>query len=792
MEKENNLFEVDKAEAAGQSISIKDVLYKYLNYGWLFAVVIIISLAAAWLYLRYTTPKYKVEATLMVRNDNSKMSSGGADAMFSSMLMMQSAVNKQNEIQLMLSRSMLMRVVKELGLTKTYYAEGKVKKTTTYKNSPIELVIVKQKDTTASFFWKLTIENEKTFRINEQKIEHQFNIPFETSEGTFMIKTLPSSPYGLLEYGYTIICVPEYIAAMRLSGGLDIKAAKDNSNVIMLEFTTEVPELGADVLNSLMSQYNQAAIEDKNETNLRVLSFLEDRLRLVESQLDSVETTLMDYRKSRDIIDLTAQSGLYFQNLTSTGQEIREQEVQIKVVELLENYIKDPRNRSNLVPTTMGITDPTLLELVNAYNQLVVSRQTELQTGANPQNPVVKNLDQNIEEARAKIQKSLVNIKGVYKGSMNTLEGQNKVFRNQISDIPEKEKGSRNIARQQEIKQSLYLYILQKKEESSIALASTIANARVLDPALSFKKQISPQKNFIYGMALVAGLLIPIIIIMLLDLFNDKVTTRTDITKSTQAPIIAEIGHNEGKEVLVFAEKSRSLIAEQIRILRSNLKFQLGDAYDRPAIMVTSSFSGEGKSFVSTNLAASTAITGKKTVILEFDLRKPKVMHGLGVRRSTGITTYLVGSITLEELPVAVEGIENLYVIPCGPVPPNPSELLLSPRIKTLFDWVRKEFEVVIIDTAPVGLVSDAMTLSRFADMTLYVVRQRYTFKRQLNMLDELYRLKKLPKIGLLVNDVIADGSRGYYGYGVSKYGYGYAYGASENSRKKKMKFFKK
>ena len=344
--------------------------------------------------------------------------------------------------------------------------------------------------------------------------------------------------------------------------------------------------------------------------------------------------------------------------------------------------------------------------------------------------------------------------------------------------IPEKERQSRERARQQEIKQNLYLYLLQKREESEISQASTIASSRIIDTALPAFNRVSPIPLKIYGIALLVGLLVPIIVIYIRELLNDKVTTKDDIVKVTRAPIVGEVGHSDEESTLLFPQSSRTIVAEQMRILRSNLKFVLAEKAESPTLLVTSSFSGEGKSFISTNLGATLALSGKRTVILEFDLRKPKILAGLGIPKgnTNGLTNYLVGSARPEDLTQSVPQIEGLFVISCGPVPPNPSEILLAPKVDELFKWLKANFDAIVIDTAPVGLVSDSFTLSRFADATIYVVRQRYTYKRQIKFVQELYDQQKLPNIGLLVNDVIPEGARGYYGYG-GGYGYGYGYG---------------
>jgi capsular exopolysaccharide synthesis family protein len=277
-------------------------------------------------------------------------------------------------------------------------------------------------------------------------------------------------------------------------------------------------------------------------------------------------------------------------------------------------------------------------------------------------------------------------------------------------------------------------------------------------------------------LAIFIGLGLPTVIIFIAEMLNDKVTTRYDIEKITDAPIMGEIGHSHADNVLIVNKTSRRMVAEQFRIIRTNLQYVLNNV-DRPVILVTSSFSGEGKSFVSTNMGAVLALTGKKTIILEFDIRKPKILAGLGIGKHPGISNFLVGKAALKDLVVPVSSQENLFVLPCGPVPPNPAELLLDHKVTELFQWLREEFDVVIIDTAPVGMVSDAMTLGKFADCTLYLVRQGYTYKKQVGLIDDLYKSKKLPSVSIVINDVKLKAGYGYYGYG--RYGYGYGYGNS-------------
>ncbi|NML19617.1 polysaccharide biosynthesis tyrosine autokinase [Pseudoflavitalea sp. G-6-1-2] len=780
-EKNPEIFEDSNLEKSAQVISVKEIAFKYFHYWWLFILFLAVAVLAAWLHLRYTTPMYKVASTLLIRNDNNVRPGGQQDAMLMGMMQMQSS-NKQNEIEILKSRAMMARVVRVLNLNVQYYVLGNVKTTNIYKEAPFEIDVREMTDSSRGFSYEIHLSSKNTFKVGTDPKERYFGEVLSMPEGKFVIQ-LNNSRYSSLTYQtYVVSYVPEYLAAISFEGGLQVKPANDQSNVLELTYVTDNPRMGADILNALMLEYNRAAIEDKNETNKKIIAFLDDRLRLVETQLGNVEKDLQQFKTSQEVIDLPAQSAFYMENLGDMRKSLQEQEISLRVAQLLENYVQNPANRNDLVPSTLGLEDPTLLDLVGGYNKLVMDKKAQLQTGATAGNPVVQNLDANIEDARLKIIRNLDNIKKSYLGTIAALSEQNKGLQTKLSSIPEKEKQAREKTRQQEIKQTLYLYLLQKKEESSIALASTISSARVVDNALSIGSKISPKRIQIYTIALLAGLLIPILIIYLVDLLNDKVTVRSDITSVTNAPVLAEIGHSENDKVLLFPQKSRSVVAEQLRILRSNLNFVLGDRFAKPAILVTSSFSGEGKSFISTNLGATLALSGKRTVILEFDLRKPKIVEGLGLAKGhgQGLTNYIIGGASLDQLVQRVPQVENLFVISCGPVPPNPSEILLDPRVAELFKWLKENFDAVIIDTAPIGLVSDAVTLSQYVDSTLYVLRQRYTFKRQLNFIDELYRQRKLPRMGLLVNDVKVSGVKGYYGYGAEKYGYGYGYGITD------------
>ena len=785
---ETEQFKALNKESVDGTFNLKEFLMKYIHYTWLFIICLVVALFCAWVYLRYTKPMYQVSSTMLIRNDQSSRGGGssqGDNNMFADLALFQSTTNKQNEMQILSSRSMMERVIRALDLQLVYYASGNVKITNLYKNQqPVNLRILKIADSTREFSITIRLKANNTFTLNDSEKIYNLGDIIEVAWGTFKVVKNPEG--NINQKNIIATWSPVFSAAARLQGQLAIKSADDMSTVLNLTCITENPQLGADIVNQLVVEYNKAAIEDKNAINKKILAFINDRIDLVESQLINVESDLLRYKTNRQIIDLKAQSEMYFGNKSELDKNILQQEIQLQVAGLVEDYIKQPQNKFTLVPSTLGLTDPTLLELVTVYNKLAAERLGELQTGATLDNPFIKNLEIEIENARLNILSNLSNIKQSYRNAINTLTVQSNLLRKEITSIPEKEQQGREKARQQEIKQNLYLYLLQKREESEIAQAAVIGSSRVIDEALPSYNRVSPVLIKIYTIAIILGLIVPVLIIYLIELFNDKVTTRSDIEKVTNAPILAEVGHNTSEDVLLFAQRTKSIIAEQFRIFRSNMRFQLGNVKHSPVILVTSSFSGEGKSFVSTNIGAALAVSGKKTVILEFDLRKPKVLSGLKLSKSQGITNYLVGAAKLQDLATPVPQVDGLFVIPCGPVPPNPSELLMTSQIQDLFVWLRQHFDAIIVDTAPIGLVSDAMNLGVYADATIYVVRQRYTFKRQLYLINNLHEQNKLPRIGLLVNDIITKGIQGYYGYGNAHYGYGYGYGYGYYDEEKK------
>lgn len=757
-------------QSEGIKVTFKDFIKKYLKYWPLFVVSVAAALAVAYIYLRYATPVYNASATLLIKSENTPY--GTANEEFESIFLYKGGNDVDNEIEVLKSKSLAKRVVNSLGLQSMYYTVGNVKTSLLYPGAPFRIKLLKIADTSENTVLNVKLISGNQFTIGDSKQVFNANTSFAIPEGMFELQ-MRDTLFGRLQYkDYVVELLTDESAVQTVLDGLKVAPIKDRSNVLLLTFQGVHPELARDILNDLMVQYKNASIEDKNQIALQTNNFINKRLDIIADELGAVETNLKDFRQKNQVINADIQSELFLTNQSEQEKQLAETEVKLSIIKYLQDYLIDDANKYSIVPSSLGIEDPVFMQLVKSYNELQLRRESELKT-TTVQNPIIKALDVQFEKLRADMRENLRNLHASAKLVRDQSVNKIKRFESSISSIPVKEKNLLDITRQQGIKQTLYLYLLQKREETAISLASTISNSQVLDTATAARQPIKPSAGGIKGIAIFLGLLIPAVLIYLRELLNDKLSGRQDINRITQAPIFGEIGHSDSGTALVVKKSSRNVISEQFRMIRTNMQYLVGR--DKPVILVTSTFSGEGKSFVSINVGAVMALAGKKTVIIEFDIRKPKIVAGLGLEKSPGITNYLVGGHSLENLPVAVPQVDNLYVVPCGAIPPNPAELLLDEKLPMIFEYLRKNFDVIIIDTAPVGLVSDAQVLSRYANSTLYIVRLNHTFKKHIHFLDDLYSNNKLPRLGVLVNDINA--SSDYYSYGnYNGYGYGYSY----------------
>lgn len=758
------------------NLSIKDLFYKYVRFLPLFLLSIAVALLIAFAYLRYSTRYYSASGSLQIKNDKPSQRNDKVEDLISGN---SKASNIQTEIEVLKSRPLMKRVVEKLNLQYSYTAQGKIKSFNAYREAPFRLEAFEIADSAHGFSMAIKFINANTFTVNNEATHFAFDQVFKNSAGVFRM-----SRAGVPASGseFVVDWRPSVVVASGLANSVKVLPKTAGTAILVISFETTNGTMAADVVNGLMVEYDSLTVEQNNYSNDQILLFINGRLNLLNSELDTLQLAYNKYKRDNNLIDVEKQTDSYLSRLKESDAGRVTQEFNLGQINEIERYLMDKENKySRVTPSALTIEDVTLNELVSAYNKAQLERQSLLSSKVPPSNPAVKELEGQIEKLRVSVLESIKNIRQSYVVAIETLRKQGAVEESRLQSLPSKMKELIELERQINTKQALYSLLESKREEAAISRASTISNSTIIDEASPSTVPVKPNKRSIQIIAVLIGIGLPGILIFMSEVLNDKITTRFDIEKISTVPIMGEIGHSYADSVLIVNKASRSMVAEQFRIIRSNLQFVLSKN-EKPVILVTSSFSGEGKSFISTNMGAVQALTGKKTIILEFDIRKPKVLSGLGMARSKGISNYLLGKSELPELILPVPDYENLYVLPCGPIPPNPSELLLDQKVADMFTWLKANFDVVVIDTAPVGMVSDAMTLGKFADCTLYLVRQGHTFKKQVALIDELYRDQKLPRVSIVINDVKVKPGYGYYGYGRYGYGYGYGAGKSENS----------
>jgi len=779
MSADNNII-YQHQDADSSNVTPRELVLRYLPFLPWVLLCLAISLSIAFIKLRYSPNVYDVVGTLQVADPNAF--SSGPDEI-QNLLFENPNKNINDEAQVLRSRNIARRVAHALGLELRYYNRGSIRSTEiSTEDSPFKFNIVSLRDSTSPFNISITIIDEQSFSLKENGPPIIFGQIFETADGRFLLTRTDYPISRLASREFDLSFAPAEERAIELVGGLSASPSGDSYNIMQLVYKTQNTRIGRNIVNQWMKEYQQVGLEEKKQAAFNVLQFIDEQLDTIEQNLGGVEKSLLGYRESFRVINPEKQSEQIFESKSQIEREIITQGVKIQIIDNLIRYISDNTSPYRQVASTLGIEEPSLALQIGEFNKLQVERETMLKTTTRT-NPIVSNLETTIEKLRQDILENLKNIRVGAVLVQENLDARNNEMGREISRIPAKEKELLDITRRQQILQELYSFLLQKKLETSIGSASTISNVRVIEPAYSTEVPVLPNRRSYYIMAFFLGLFIPSLIIFLFEYLNDKVKSRADINRQTKAPILGEVGHSDESGPLVVTRSSRRFIAEQFRIIRTNLQYML-PGEEKAVILVTSSTSGEGKSFVSTNVGAVLALAGKKTAILEFDIRKPKIMITLGLAKKTGITNFMIGKASYEELPVAVPGYDNLFVIPCGPVPPNPSELLLNDKLQGLIERLRRDFEYIVIDTAPIGLVSDAMILGKFADTSLYIVRHNFTFKKQLDLLDEVYINNRLPKLSIVVNDIQAQGGYGaYYGYGGYGYtGYGYGYGNGNGS----------
>jgi tyrosine-protein kinase Etk/Wzc len=774
--KKANSYKRTQPEEQGDLLAL--IRYRFLPYWPMFLVAALIAVAAALVYLRYTTPVYKIGGKLLVKDDKTGMDEA---SMLESLDFLGSKKVIDNEIEILRSRTLIREVIRHLNLFGEVVQKGQIRDVVAYTNSPVKIVFL-QPDSIRAGQAVVPLELDtagKSIRLNN--VAYPLYDTVSSPWGRIMVLPNPKAPPAGKTY-YLRITGEKQLTGILLSSLL-VEPLSKSGTVIKMEYSDVSPERGEDIVNELIKVYNKASVEDKNRTAASTMAFVEERLRVVTGELGEVEAQVAKFKTAEGIVDIGEQSKLFLESVQQNDSKMSESMMQLSVLDAIEKYVSGKREGENIVPATLGLSDPTLLALVNKLYEVDLQRERmKKNTGEN--SPLLESLNQQAARLTPSIMENIRSLRSNMQAGIAKLQADNSRFMGMLKGVPAKEKALLEVSRQQAIKNNIYTFLLEKREETALAYAAAVSDSRIVDAAEAASAPFSPKRMVVLGISLLAGLASVAGFISLKDLLNREIMFRADIERATAAPIVAEILLNEDKQSVVIGDGKRTVVAEQFRILRTSLSY-IGINGDHKTLLVTSSISGEGKSFISVNLAISLSLLKKKVVLLEFDLRKPRICDMMQVKREPGISNYLVGQSELANILQPLEGNDNLYLLPAGVIPPNPTELILNGQLERLLADLKARFDYVIIDTAPVGLVTDARLLAPYANVTLYVVRHRETPKFYLKMIDEIYRNKELGNLNIVFNGIKPRGASDYgSGYG---YGNGYGYGYTEEKKKVSM-----
>ncbi|MBP1663190.1 MAG: capsular exopolysaccharide family [Bacteroidetes bacterium] len=780
-----------------------ELLIKYLYYWKWFILSLIICIAIAAIYIRFTLPKYEVKTSVLFKDD-SKGSGSVEMNVFNDMSIITQKNNIDNVLELLKNSIIIEKTVSELGVYTSYTSINNIpliQKTGInryfpnfgrYREKALYgdecPVLISLPDSTLKYFtgqvvFEVLVHPFGLYEFSGTYAEKKFNIKASFSDKKVML------PFGIVNIKRgnmkpskdmlieVAIHQPSNVANYFLSQMKMVLASKTGS-VVDLSFVCSNENLGRDFIRKFIEVYNREEMNEKIEMANKTSQLIEEHLNALSSELSSVESQAEKYKQSQGITDLASQSDLFNSQTADVEQKRLEIETQLAIVSDLNNYIQNSANRDQLIPSNSGINSSNLNSLVSDYNRLILERN-RLSRIASGSNQAMIDLTNQIETMYNTVQSSMQNERKNLQIARRDLLSKYYQTSARIRAIPRQERQYTEIKRQQGVKEELFLYLLQKKEEKYMNMSSVVPDSKLIDTVHSLGP-VSPRKNIILFSSLLIGLLIPVIGIKIRDLLRYQIENKEELEAISIVPVLGEIPKTDQSGKVLVKENNTDIFTEMVRLLRTNLLFVM-DNPDKKVINMLSSVSGEGKTFVTINLAIGLALLDKQVLIIELDVRKPRLAEYIGIDNKSGITLYLSGQINQNELIKPTEIHPNLSIITAGAIPPNPNELLAKPSLDQLIDELRHQFDYIVIDTAPIGVVSDSFLLNRLADVTLYVVRAEFTPKKDIEDATILYKKQKLKNMYFILNDVDQNKHTYRYGYG-KKYGYGYGYGKNKHT----------
>jgi len=767
------------------SLDIKKELARYVQYWPWFLLCLFLVIGSAYFYLRYAPRIYESTAKIKILDENE-----GLELPTAGIFLNRSKINLGNETEILTSYIILEKVVKRLKLNIEIYEIGRIQTT---QRDGLPFYFETKKDTTKQEGLGVftIVINNNNFTVtpegasksvvfsNHNSFKTKHDLPFEIQFQNDIDREFSVGKE------YRVIMRSTKAAVLKLKSKIQITSLGEGSDILALSIAGESSALSESILNTLMTVFNSDGINDRQLVSERTINFIDDRFVFLAKELDSIEIDYQDFKEQNDIVDIVTDAAIGQEQRSASEEKLFELENQLALTTLLKKSL-DGANDSQLLPSNIGLENQALNSLIFDYNKLLMERD-KLSNSAGENNPTLKFLESSALELKININQSLDN----YLKQITTSKQQYKErvikFLGKVSDIPEKERLLKNIVRQQQIKESLYLLLLQKREEAAINLAITEPSIKVVEYALSSSTPISPKKNIVYAGAILVGLLFPFGLLYLMFMLDTKVHTRDDIEKvTTNIPILAEIPEIKKKGSLLFTNpNATSVLAESFRILSANVDYVIpkNDEIDGKVIFSTSTIKGEGKTFVSLNLSLALASLNKKVLLIGADMRNPQIHTYFGTSKNQlGLSSYLndASANWKELLMTGFDKHPKHYTMLSGAIPPNPAHLLTNGRFEQLLAEARTEFDYIIVDTAPTILVTDTLLISKFADVTLFLTKANYTDKKLLKFSKDLSESGKIKNMAYVINSVGAGKSYSYgYGYG---YNYGYSYGYHEEN----------
>jgi tyrosine-protein kinase Etk/Wzc len=783
-------------EEEEEDFNIKAFLFTYLRFWYVYLIALSIGFSCAYFYNWYAKPVYNVSTKILIKDD--KSTSIGTQELLKDLDVYNVNKNIENEIEILKSRKILKKTLQQLEVDVLYYLVGNVKKSQIYKDSPFKINHDSLNFYAYNNWFYVTVIDENKYKLNfsiEQtgesySNEHLFGEKIYLSAGIFTLskrahfdaKLFEDGAYEKRDFRLKFNNIRNNVEFYRAK--LSIEQPGKNSSVIVLGIEEQIPQRGMDFLNTLVQVYLENDILEKNKIASSTANFIENQLVTISRELKQIEVERQDFKIEKGITDVSAESQMILENVKTKDRELSNFNLQLSFIDYLQEYVKENNSLADVAPSSLGVNDPLLIKLIGQITDLEIEKQ-QIGLEKKGENSALTSVNQRIEYTRKKLLQNIESIKNGLTASKQVSKKSLSVLEGELRSIPKTERELVSIEREYRVKESLYLYLLQKEAETSLALAASVSDNRIIEEARSTPYPIRPIPKKTYSLALLLSLLIPTGLIFLKEQLNDTVRDKKTIEKITKIPVLGVVGLSKETSALVVSEKPKSLIAESFRSIRTNLKYFAADE-EHKVILITSSVGSEGKTYTAMNLSAIIAASGKKTVLLGLDLRKPKIVGDFGISNDKGVSSFLIGAEKLDTI-VQKTGVEKLDIIPSGPIPPNPSELIMNPKMDELITLLKKKYDTIIIDSPPIGLVTDALLLNKHADTLIFVVRQNVTKKDHLAHIAQLYKEGKLKNASILFNAVKAGGSA--YGYG---YGYGYGYYEEEKKKGFLNRIFKK